>query len=294
MYAAKSKPALNNIRKIFNLGLVFAMAIAPMHTAAAAATNTAAASTSPAKDNSAANMAKQLANPIATLISVPFHFNYDANLGPNDDGERLMLNIQPVVPFSLNEDWNIISRTILPVISQQDVLPESGDQSGIGDIVQSLFLSPSALSKSGWVWGVGPVFLLPTGSDDLLTTDKWGLGPTAVALKQQGHWTYGALVNHIWSYAGDDDRGDVNTTFMQPFLSYTTTRAYTFTAVTETTYDWESEQWSIPLIAMASRVIKIGDQVVSVGAGARYWADSPDNGPEGWGGRIMMTFLFPR
>ena len=110
-----------------------------------------------------------------------------------------------MIPFELNADWNLISRTILPVISQSDTFPGAGSQSGTGDIVQSLFFSP-VKPVDGWILGAGPVFLLPTGSDDLLTTDKWGAGPTGVALKQQGPWTYGALANHLWSFAGDSDR----------------------------------------------------------------------------------------
>jgi hypothetical protein len=167
----------------------------------------------------AEELAKKLANPVATLISVPLQLNYDTNIGPEDEGDRWTLNIQPVVPFSLSEDWNLVSRTIFPLIWQEDIFPGAGSQSGTSDLVQSLFFSPKAPTSGGWIWGAGPVFLFPTGSDDLLTTDKWGAGPTGVALRQQGPWTYGVLTNHIWSFAGDDDRPDVNATFLQPFLT---------------------------------------------------------------------------
>jgi hypothetical protein len=150
-------------------------------------------------------LAKQLSNPVASLISVPFQFNYDEGFGPND-GERVTLNIQPVIPISLNDDWTLISRTILPVIWQNDIARDSGEQSGLGDITQSLFFSPKNPGPSGIIWGVGPAFLVPTGTDDLLGTGKWGAGPTAVVLKQIDGWTVGALANHIWSFAGDGDR----------------------------------------------------------------------------------------
>jgi hypothetical protein len=198
------------------------------------------------------------------------------------------------VPIDLNEDWNLISRTILPVVWQDDIFPGAGSQSGIGDVVQSLFFSPKAPTEGGWIWGAGPVFLFPTGSDDLLTTDKWGIGPTAVVLKQQGPWTYGALANHIWSYAGDDDRDHVNATFLQPFLSYTTPTAWSFTIQTESTYDWDNEEWSVPIGGIISKVTNLGGQMVSFSGGVRYWADSPDSGPEGWGFRFVTTLLFPR
>src|SRR5688572_19920508 len=156
------------------------------------------ASGSPASAQDA-DLAKQLSNPIASLISVPFQFNYDSGFGPND-GDRVTLNIQPVIPISLNEDWNMISRTIVPVIWQEDIAGPSGDQFGLGDTVQSLFFSPKAPGPGGIIWGVGPVFLLPTGTDPLLGGEKWGAGPTGVVLKQSGPWTYGMLANHIWSF----------------------------------------------------------------------------------------------
>ena len=239
------------------------------------------------------DLAKKLANPISSLISVPFQSNFDYKIGPRDAGTRYLLNVQPVIPISLNEEWNLISRTILPFISQDDIVPDAGSQTGLGDTVQSLFFSPKQPTCGGLIWGAGPVFLLPTGTDDPLGTDKWGIGPTFVGLKQEGPWTYGMLTNHIWSFAGDDDRPDVNSTFLQPFLTYNTKTATTFSLNTESTYDWEGHEWSIPINFQISQIVKVGDQPLSIGAGLRYWADSPDSGPEGFGFRVVVTFLFP-
>jgi hypothetical protein len=239
------------------------------------------------------DLAKKLSNPIASLISVPFQFNYDSGYGPND-GEKAYVNIQPVIPVSLNADWNMISRTIVPVIWQNDIAGPSGEQFGLGDITQSLFFSPSQPTESGIVWGVGPVFLVPTATDELLGGGKWGAGPTAVVLKQSHGWTIGALANHIWSFAGDSDRRDISSTFLQPFVSYTTKDAWTFTLNTESSYNWEAETWSVPVNFQVSKLVVVDKQPISLFAGVRYWAESPDSGPDGWGFRTGITLLFPK
>ena len=239
-------------------------------------------------------LAKKLANPIGSLISVPFQHNYDHNLGLDDKGQRVTMNAQPVVPFSVSDDWNIISRTILPLTWQEGVVPGEGTQFGLGDTVQSLFLSPKETGDHGIIWGVGPVALLPTATEDTLGSEKLGLGPTAVALTQSGPWTVGVLSNHIWSVAGEGARRDVNTSFVQPIVSYTTKGATTFSLVSEIAYDWEREQASIPVIGVVNQLFTVGEQTMQLGAGVRYWAESPDAGPEGFGARINLVFLFPR
>lgn len=253
-----------------------------------------ALATSVCAQTNAEELAKKLANPVAALISVPFQLNHDQDIGGARGGDRWTLNLQPVVPIDLAPDWNLISRTIVPVVWQRDVFEGAGSQSGVGDIVQSLFASPKRPTAGGWIWGAGPVFLLPTGSDDLLSGEKWGAGPTGVALKQDGPWTYGLLANHIWSFAGSSDRADISTTFLQPFLTYTTPNAWSFTAQTESTYDWKGEQWTVPLNAVVAKVTKIGDQLVSLAGGVRYWADGPESAPHGWGFRLAVTLLFPK
>jgi len=235
-------------------------------------------------------LAKKLNNPVAGLISVPFQFNYDEGFGP-DDGARYTLNIQPVMPVHITPDWNLIIRTILPVIYQERTSPTTGAAQGLGDTTQSFFFSPSS-PKNGVTWGIGPAFLWPTGESEL-GSKKWGAGPTAIVLKQQGGFTYGVLANHIWSYAGADDRGEVNSTFIQPFLTHTWPTATTLGVNTESTYDWANEQWTVPINLFASQVVKFGKLPVQLSGGPRYYAASPDGGPE-WGARFVMTFLFPK
>lgn len=241
--------------------------------------------------HSADELAKQLSNPVAALISVPLQFNYDDGFA--NGGDRTTLNIQPVVPMSISADWNLISRTIVPVVSQANVIGNDS-QSGLGDITQSFFFSPKKPTASGWIWGVGPALLLPTATKDQLGTEKWGLGPTAVALKQtEGGWTYGALVNHIWSVAGNDDRNDVSNTFLQPFIAKGLGQGRTLALNLESSYDWKGNQWTVPMNLMYSKVMKFGEQLVSLQGGVRYYVERPDGGPN-WGLRANITFLFPR
>jgi hypothetical protein len=240
------------------------------------------------------DLAKKLSNPVASLISVPVQANYDENYGAADQGAVWKINVQPVIPFTLNENWNLISRTILPIIDQNDIPAAGMGESGIGDIVQSLFFSPKAPTSGGLIWGVGPVFLVPSASDKVLGGEKWGIGPTGVVLKQVGTWTYGALVNHIESFAGEDDRPDISATFVQPFVSYITKTKTTIGLNLEATYDWENEQWAVPVNFTMNQLLKAGKFPLQVGGGIRYWAESPDNGPEDWGARLQVTFLFPK
>jgi hypothetical protein len=157
--------------------------------------------------------------------------------------------------------------------------------------LQSLFFSPKE-PVNGWILGAGPVFLIPTATDPSLGSENLGLGPTVVALRQNDGWTYGALANHIWSVYSDDDREEVNSTFIQPFVAYTWPTATTLTVNTEATYDWNSEQWNVPINATLSQVLKVGGQPISLQFGPRYYAESFDGGPE-WGIRFGVTLLFP-
>ena len=235
-------------------------------------------------------LAKKLSNPVAALISVPFQYNYDD--GYANGGYRHTLNIQPVAPFSISEEWNVISRTILPVAYQKDVIPGT-DQAGLGDVTQSFFFSPKETGPSGVVWGVGPALLLPTGTDDL-GADTFGAGPTFVLLKQDKSWTVGALVNHISDIAGSGSRRrDISNTFVQPFLAKAFPGGRTLAFNIESTYDWKASQWTVPLNIQYSKVSKLGSQLISYQGGVRAYLDGPRGGPD-WGVRFTVTLLYPR
>jgi hypothetical protein len=244
-----------------------------------------------AQEKSDDELVKELANPISSLISVPFQNNFEFNLGPNNDGFKYTLNFQPVIPLSLTKDWNVIIRTIVPIIDQSDVIAPNTSHGGLSDTTQSFFFSPKK-PVAGMIIGAGPVFLYPSATDDLLGSEKWGAGPTIVLLKQEGPWTVGLLFNHIWSFAGDDHRNYVSSTFLQPFIAYATKTKTTFTLNTESTYDWHNEQWTVPINLLVSQLIKIGKQPVQLGLGAKVYAEGPSGAPE-WGVRFVVTPLFP-
>ena len=245
-----------------------------------------------ADTDEAEELAKKLQNPVASLISVPMQSNWDFGIG-SANAMRYTLNVQPVIPFSLTPDWNLITRTIVPVIHAESPVAGGDNTFGLGDIVQSFFVSPSAPTGRGWIWGAGPVLLYPSATDEALGGEKWGAGPTAVLLKQDSGWTYGMLANHLWSFAGTSGRAEVNATLLQPFISYTTKTYTTFGLNTESTYDWTNQQWTVPLNLTVSQMLKLGGQPIQLQVGGRTYLDRPTGGPE-WGLRFGVTLLFPK
>jgi hypothetical protein len=246
------------------------------------------------------DISEKLADPIANMISVPFQFNYDANTGIENGGDRLTLNVQPVIPISLSDKWLLITRTIVPIVYQDEVtIDEDDTQFGLGDVQQSLYFSPKHSGIEHVKWGIGPIFLWPTATNDSLGTEKFGLGPSALALYQKNPWTFGLLANHLWSYAdagnggiGGGDRPEVNQTFLQPFATYQLGDGWSVIAQLEATYSWSDEHWTVPLSTGVSKVTHIGKLPVSLGLQGRYWLEGPDGAPE-WGARFILTFVFP-
>ena len=244
-------------------------------------------------EDSQEELAKKTNNPVANLISVPFQLDYDRNIGPVEEGNKYQLTVKPVIPISISKDWNLISRTLVPLISQQSVVPVDGTHSGLGDITQQFYFSPKAPSAGGWIWGAGPQALLRTGTNNL-SANKWGAGVDAVLLKQEHGWTYGVLTNHMWSFGGNGP-ASISATYLQPFVSFTTKEFTTYGVNTESTYDWNTRQWSVPINLTVTQLLKIGNQHLTLQGGARYWADTPDRiGPQGWGIRFTVNFLFPK
>jgi hypothetical protein len=244
----------------------------------------------PASD--AADVAKKLANPIASLISMPFQNNLDVGIGENH-GTRNTLNIQPVVPISLSSKLNLIARVVLPLISQQDVSAKDAKETGLADAVVSAFFSPAA-AKKGLVWGAGPCFLVPTATNDLLGSKKFGVGPTAVILKQANGWTVGGLVNQIWSVAGDNQRPNVNQLFFQPFAGYNWKSGAGLVINSEMTKNWEAKTFTAFLNPVINGITKIGRQIVQLQVGPRIPLAAPEANRANFGVRASFVLVFPK
>ena len=236
-------------------------------------------------------LAKKLQNPIAYLISVPLQSNFLCGLGPKHEGSQYLLKLQPVVPLNMNPNWNIIFRPILPLINQTHVLGRT-HQTGLGDLQQEVFFSPVKPGPAGLIWGAGPIGLFPTATDDSLGNQKWGLGPTAVVVKQAGGFTGGALGYQLWSFAGKSDRADVCWTYLQPFAAYTLPSAFTVFGDSETTYDWNAKTWEFPIIAGVSQVFSVRKQSMSIALAGIYYPVTPSGDPK-WGFRVTWTLMFP-
>jgi len=237
-------------------------------------------------------LAAQVANPISSLISVPFQSNLYVGIGPLN-GSRSVTNFQPVIPMKLTENLNLITRMVLPIVSQQDLTGFNQSQTGLSDALVSAFFSPSKV-VNGTVWGVGPAILVPTATNDFLGTKKWGVGPTIVLLKQAHGWTYALLANQIWSVAGDKNRGDVNQLYVQPILVYNWKSGAGINMVAEYTQNWETKTSNVVLTPTVNGITKLGSQLVQLAIGPLIPIVGPSKTRAEYGMRASINFLFPK
>jgi hypothetical protein len=236
-------------------------------------------------------LALQLHNPVATLVSVPIESDWDIGSGPAH-AMTYTIEAKPVVPFSLNQDWNLITRTLVPFIYAESPEVGGASKAGLGDITATIYFSPDK-PLGGWYWGAGPGLIFPSATHNELGAEQWSAGPTAAVLRQNGGWTVGALTGHAWSIAANHNRDDVSTTFLQPFISYTTKKDTTFGLDTASQYDWTGRQWTVPMEASVGQVLHFGGHDIEVGLTGRYYAERGSDGPR-WGLGIAVTFLFPK
>ena len=233
--------------------------------------------------------------------AVPEQHNTLFGVGPDDDVANV-LNIQPVIPFTVG-DWNIINRTIVPVIYLPDVtaglpeLPEGisgGETFGLGDINHSVYFSPA--DSGPVIWGIGPSLTIPTATDEKIGTEKWSAGPAAVALAQPGPWVIGSLIRQLWSFAGDDDRQNVSQLLIQPFVNYNMEDGWYLVSSPIVTANWEADSddtWTVPAGGGFGRIFRIGDQPINAQLAAYYNVAKPTGGAD-WQLRAQVQLLFPK
>jgi hypothetical protein len=237
-------------------------------------------------------LAKKVVNPLTDVVSVPLQFNWLNDVGP-DQELRSLIYFQPVVPMSLNDRWNLIGRWMMPYLSQPSAY---GGSSGLGDIMAQAFFSPKTTGT--FIWGVGPMFNLPTTTNPTLGYGKWAAGPAVAVVKLKGAMTYGMLANNIWSFASaTKDRADVNLGYFQPVIAHTSRNGVTILISTEAIADWNAEdpddRWSIPINLMVSKLTRFGATPMSIQVGGGYYVAKPSHGAD-WQLRTTFTLLFPR
>jgi hypothetical protein len=245
------------------------------------------------QDASNSDLAKQAQNPVANLISLPLQNNTNFSIGPDDETQNI-LNIQPVWPVSINDNWNLITRTILPVVSQPNILTGGeGRINGLGDTTFTGFFSPKDSGRL--IWGAGPVFLIPTATDDALGSDKWGAGASVVLLTMPGKWVVGSLFSNVWSFAGSGDQ-DVNLFTWQYFINYNLPNKWYLTSAPIITANWEADSdntWTVPFGGGIGKIFNIGKQPMNGQISAYYNVEKPEFGPD-WQLRVQLQFLFPK
>ena len=249
-----------------------------------------------AEDESATELAKKTQNPVADLISVPFQNNFNFNTG-SKDATVYILNVQPVIPIKLTEDWNLITRTIIPIINQPSLFPGpdkiSDSAFGLGDINPTLFLSPGKPGK--FIWGLGPTFTIPTATDNMLGNREFSMGPAAVALMVEGPWVFGALVNQQWSVTGWGD--SVSQFLIQPFVNYNLGDGWYITSAPIMTANWKNDsghQWTVPVGGGVGKLFKAGKLPINTQLQGFYNAETTGKEASDWQLRFQVQFLLPK
>jgi hypothetical protein len=243
-------------------------------------------------EESQAALAKAAQNPVANMISVPFQNNFNFGVGPNH-AVQYNLNVQPVIPISLSEEWNLITRTIMPIINQPSPAPGVRSAFGLGDLNPTFFLSPA--KSGGLIWGVGPTFTFPTATDPMLGRGKWSAGPAVVGLTVQGHWVVGALANQQWSFAGWGNQA-VSGFLLQPFVNYNLPHGWYLVSAPILTADWKADsgdRWTVPVGGGIGKIQRFGKLPLNLQVQAFYNAVTPDSGAD-WQLRFQVQFLFPK
>lgn len=241
-----------------------------------------------------AELAKQAQNPIAKLISLPIQYNVNFKLGPDNNKTQSLIKIQPVYPIGLNDDWNLITRMVMPVVSQPSFGSTIDGTFGLGNTTLTGFLSPA--KPGNFTWGAGPAFYFPTRTDSVLGPEKWGAGPSAVLIYTPGKWVIGSLFTQIWSFAGDSADEDVNTFSWQYFVNYNIKNGWFLTTAPTIEANWVADDdntWTVPFGGGLGKVLRIGKLPVKVQAVSYYNVTKPEFASD-WQLQFQVQFLFPK
>jgi len=241
-------------------------------------------------------LAKKSQNPVANMISVPFENNYNGEFGPNNSDQNV-LNVKPVIPVRISENWNLINRAIIPFVSQPGIPGGHNRQNGLGDTTYQGFLSPANSGKV--VWGVGPSVQIPTHTDEVLGNENWAAGPVAVVLSMPGHWVIGGLISQIWDFAGSSNDGsdaDISLLVAQPFANYNFDGGWYLSSAPIITANWEADnndEWTIPVGGGVGRVFHWGKQAINAKMAYYYNVEKPEFGAQ-WDFQLTVNLLFPK
>jgi hypothetical protein len=237
-------------------------------------------------------LAKKAQNPISSMVSLPLQNNTDFDFGP-EEGTLNTLNVQPVWPFAISDDWNLVTRTILPIVSQPGLAPGQGRENGLGDINFTGFFSPKEAGK--WIWGVGPTVILPTSTDDRLGKGEWGAGVSMVVLTMPGNWVVGSLFSNVWDVSASTGN-EINFFTWQYFINYNLPNGWYLTSSPVITADWEADskqRWTVPFGGGVGKIFRVGKQALNAQVHAYYNVEKPDIKGD-WGMRLQLQFMFPR
>ncbi|OGT82528.1 MAG: hypothetical protein A3H91_03580 [Gammaproteobacteria bacterium RIFCSPLOWO2_02_FULL_61_13] len=237
---------------------------------------------------SAMELAKQDQNPLTRFYTLRFEDNAQFGFGPDNDVQNFF-RIQPLIPFELNENWSLVTRAVIPIAHQP--WPESTD--GLSDVALAMLLTPARAGK--FIWGVGPALLLPTATDAMIGLEKWSAGPAVAGVYTSGPWLVGAVIQNLWSFAGDEERQDVNAMTLRPLINYNFSNGWSLSSSPSIAANWKADsdaRWLVPLGGGVGKIFAIGGQRVSVSVESYYHIVSPEIGPD-WQLRFQLTFLYP-
>jgi hypothetical protein len=238
-------------------------------------------------------LARKMHNPVSDRISFSFEDRINFGVGLNDDVQNI-LNVRSLYSFNLGDNWNLVNRTIVPLVDQPELVPGSGGQFGLGDISSTFFLMPR--SSRFAIFGVGPVVSFPTATDETLGLEKWRVGPSAVVVSMPGRWVLGVLVNNLWSVGGDSNREDINSMAIQPFVYYNFPNGWYIVSSPIIGAVWTADsddRWTVPLGGGVGKIFQVGKQKMNASVQAFYNIEKPEAVAD-WSLRLQFQFLFPK